>query len=92
MYLTWTENQYGHYNVTMKRERNVIPAGKFKARCLGFLDQVANSGEILIITKRGKPVARLVPIERTKSASLRGSVQVHGDIVGSLGETWEAAR
>jgi prevent-host-death family protein len=76
--------------MTMKSERNTIPAGEFKARCLGLLDQVARSGEILVITKRGKPVARLVPIEQTMPTSLRGSVQYHGDIVAPTGETWEA--
>ena len=78
--------------MTMKLERNTIPAGEFKARCLGLLDQVARSGEILVITKRGKPVARLVPIEQTTPASLRGSVQYHGDIVAPTGETWEAGQ
>ena len=78
--------------MTMKRARNTIPAGKFKAQCLGLLDQVASSGETLIITKRGKPVARLVPVERELRKSLRGSVQVLGDIVGPTGERWEAER
>jgi prevent-host-death family protein len=87
-----TKRQYGHYNVTMKRARYTIPAGKFKAKCLGLLDQVANSGEILVITKRGKPVARLVPIERALPKSLRGSVRVHGDVVGPTGERWDAER
>ena len=43
----------------MNRERNTIPVGTFKAQCLGLIDQVARNGETLIITKRGKPVARL---------------------------------
>jgi prevent-host-death family protein len=78
--------------MTMKRERNVIPAGKFKARCLGLLDQVAESGETLIITKRGIPVARVVPIASATSKSLRGSVRINGDIVGPMSERWEADR
>lgn len=82
--------QYGHYDVTMKSARNTIPAGQFKARCLGLLDQVANSGETFVITKRGKPLAKLVPIEQTSPVSLRGSVQYNGDIVGRLGKKWEA--
>jgi len=88
--LALTRGQYGHYDVTMKSARNTIPAGQFKARCLGLLDQVATSGETLVITKRGKPVAKLVPVEQTPPESLRGSVQYHGDIVGPLGEEWEA--
>ena len=74
----------------MNNARNTIPAGQFKARCLGLLDQVANSGETLVITKRGKPVAKLVPIEQSPSASLRGSVQYLGDIVGPLGAECES--
>ena len=85
---TWRE--CGHNNVTMKAARNTIPAGQFKARCLGLLDQVAESGETLVITKRGKPVAKLVPVKQTPSTSLKGSVQYLGEIVGPLGEKWEA--
>jgi len=76
----------------MKPARNTIAAAKFKARCLGLLDQVARSGEVLIITKRGKPVARLVPIDPANSTSLRGSVEERGDIVAPIGESWEAQR
>jgi len=74
----------------MKTARNTIPAGQFKARCLGLLDQVAESGETLVITKRGKPVAKLVPLKPAPSTSLRGSVQYLGEIVSPLGEKWEA--
>lgn len=49
-----------------------IPAGKFKAECLALLDEVAASGEELIVTKRGKPVARVLPLEAPPS--LEGSV------------------
>lgn len=40
-----------------------IAAGKFKQGCLALLDEVARTHRPLIITKRGKPVARLVPLE-----------------------------
>lgn len=40
-----------------------IPAGEFKAHCLQLMDEVAATGQTLIITKRGKPVAKLVPLE-----------------------------
>ena len=43
-----------------------IAAGVFKARCLTLMDDVRSTREPLIITKRGKPVAKLVPIENTK--------------------------
>lgn len=40
-----------------------MPAGEFKAKCLAVMDQVQASGETVIVTKRGKPVAQLVPLE-----------------------------
>ena len=49
-----------------------IPATRFKAECLQLLDEVADSGETIVITKRGKPVARLLPLEPPES--LEGSV------------------
>ena len=49
-----------------------IPATRFKAECLQLLDDVAESGETIIVTKRGKPVARLLPLAPPKS--LEGSV------------------
>ena len=44
----------------MKRQ---IPAGRFKATCLALLDEVNTSRQEIVITKRGKPVARLVPVD-----------------------------
>ena len=49
-----------------------IPATRFKAECLQLLDDVAESGETIIVTKRGKPVARLLPLAPPES--LEGSV------------------
>lgn len=56
-----------------------IAAGEFKAQCLALLDEVAETGKEIIVTKRGKPVAKVVPIEPPKS--LEGSVTVLGDIM-----------
>jgi prevent-host-death family protein len=62
-----------------------INAAEFKAKCLKLLDEVAATHEPLVITKRGKPVARLVPIEEETAESmfgyLRGTVTILGDIV-----------
>lgn len=49
-----------------------IPAAQFKARCLKLLDEVAETGETIVVTKRGKPVARVEPVEEPRS--LVGSV------------------
>lgn len=49
-----------------------IAASKFKAECLALLDQVAATGEEIVVTKRGKPVARVTPVE--EPPSLLGSI------------------
>ena len=71
-----------------------IGAGDFKAKCLQLLDAVAEQRETLLITKRGKPVAKLVPVEpeQTLFGALRGSVVEEKDIVSPLGEHWDADR
>ena len=67
-----------------------VPAGEFKARCLALLDDVERTGETLIVTKRGRPVARLVPLENRRRRSLRGSVLRADDLVTPTGEAWDA--
>lgn len=66
-----------------------IPAARFKAECLALLDRVARRHEPIVVTKHGKPVAKVVPIEPEVTPSLRGSLTFHGDIL-STGENWEA--
>ena len=72
--------------MTMKE----IAAAKFKEQCLSILDEVDEDG--IVITKRGKPVAKLIPI-RAESASLigslKGKVKIKGDIL-STGVKWDA--
>jgi prevent-host-death family protein len=55
--------------------RRHIPASEFKARCLALLDEVAETKETLVVTKRGKPVAQVVPADEPRS--LAGSVEFH---------------
>ena len=68
-----------------------IAAGKFKDVCLKTLDEVAATRTPIVITKRGRPVAKLVPyVQRTQTSSLAGSVVKEvGDPFGT-GEPWEA--
>jgi prevent-host-death family protein len=63
-----------------------VAAGEFKTNCLSLLDDVVLTGRELIVTKRGKPVAKLVPVTKTESASLLASVVWEGDIVSPIGE------
>ena len=70
----------------------IIPAGVFKAKCLGMLDEVAQHRLEIVITKRGKPIARLVPVDQEPPAvfgRLKGSGRITGDIF-STGEAWDA--
>lgn len=71
-----------------------IGAGDFKAKCLQLLDDVARRREPLVITKRGKPVARLVPIppETGLFGALAGSVVHETDIVAPIDAEWDSAR
>ena len=69
-----------------------IAAGEFKAKCLSLLDDVALTGKELIVTKRGKPVAKLVPLTKTEGTSLLESIVWEGDIISPIGEGWDAAK
>ncbi len=67
-----------------------IPAAKFKEQCLGLLDQVDPDG--IVITKHGKPVARLIPFSSDCASligSLAGKIEIKGDIL-STGLDWDA--
>jgi prevent-host-death family protein len=72
--------------MTMKQ----IGAAEFKEHCLSILDEVDDEG--LLITKRGRPVAKLIPIRAESSAligALAGKVTIRGDIL-STGAAWDA--
>ncbi len=73
-----------------------MPAGQFKATCLEVMDRVRRTRESVVITKRGRAVARLVPIAEDAPVPLFGyladTVTIHGDVVGPTGETWDADR
>ncbi len=72
--------------MTMKQ----IAAAKFKEQCLSLLDEVDQDG--LVITKRGKPIAKLIPIGADSAGligSLAGKLKIKGDIL-STGVRWNA--
>jgi prevent-host-death family protein len=86
--------RHGHTNMTMVTKRSV-PAGEFKARCLQLMDQVERGRAELVITKRGKPVAKLVPIEETPPQlfdCMKGTATLLGDVVAPAvpADEWEA--
>jgi prevent-host-death family protein len=74
-----------------------IPAGQFKARCLAVMDSVQKTKEPVLITKRGRPVAKLVPADEVKRpflGRLEGLFKVVGDIESPVEppEAWEVLR
>ena len=67
-----------------------IGAAQFKQECLAILDRLGPEG--IVITKHGKPVAKLVPVETESSSligSLAGKIRIHGDLL-SAGLRWDA--
>ncbi len=71
-----------------------IGAGEFKAKCLQLLDDVAEQRGTLVITKHGKPVAKLVPVEPEQRmfGALKGSVVEEQDIISPINADWESAK
>jgi prevent-host-death family protein len=61
-----------------------MAAGAFKVHCLKVMDEVQSKRQAVLITKRGKPVAKLVPVEQAKDdifGFYKGRIKVNGDIV-----------
>ena len=74
-------------------EPRTIKASEFKAKCLKLMDEVAETGEEIVITKNGRPVARLVPCKSKPSkwfGADEGVVEILGDIISPLDVEWEA--
>jgi prevent-host-death family protein len=72
-----------------------IAAGEFKSRCLALIDEVERKRKEIVITKRGRPVAKLVPVESAANpliGGMRCTISYMGDIVAPIGEPWDAAR
>jgi prevent-host-death family protein len=71
----------------------VIKASEFKAKCLAVIDEVERTRRSIVITKRGKPVAELVPHKVEKRelfGLLKGRMEIVGDIISPLDVEWEA--
>jgi len=73
-----------------------IKASEFKAKCLAVIDEVERTRRPVIITKRGKPVAELVPHQRRYQRGplgiLKGRVEILGDIISPIDVEWEARK
>lgn len=70
-----------------------IAAGEFKARCLALMEDVRSTRQPILITKRGKPVAKMVPAEEPKDEifdRLKSVIKIVGDIESPI-EGWESS-
>lgn len=68
---------------------------KFKAQCLALINSVAQTRDPIIITKHGKPVVKVVPVDANKDIDekpLRDVATYVGDIVSPIDEEWEAMK
>jgi prevent-host-death family protein len=72
-----------------------MPAGAFKAHCLTVMKQVQATGEPVVVTKRGAPVVKIVPVETENNdlfGFMAGKVKIAGDIESPIPVDWEAAK
>jgi prevent-host-death family protein len=72
-----------------------IKASEFKAKCLKLMDEVAETGEPLLITKSGKPVAQLGPVSRARKSLWglhKGQIEILGDIIEPIDVEWDVNR
>jgi prevent-host-death family protein len=73
----------------------VIKASEFKAKCLAVLDEVERTRQSVVITKRGKPIAKLMPHafeQRNARGILKGRLEIIGDIISPIEVEWEALK
>lgn len=72
-----------------------IKASEFKAKCLGLIDEIASTGEPLVITKRGKALVRVIPDRPSAKNAfgiLKGRIKIKGDIISPIDVEWEALK
>lgn len=73
-----------------------IRASEFKAKCLALMDEVARTGEAILITKNGKPVAELHPPagkpRQSPFGCWKGMIEITGDIMSPVDVEWDAMK
>ena len=78
----------------MAQAKNIpVPVTKFKAQCLEMVETVHRKRTSIIISKRGKPVAKLVPLEVGPAprlyGSMKGTLREIGDIMAPIEDEWQ---
>jgi prevent-host-death family protein len=84
-------------NMVMKQRAvpSQISAAEFKATCLDLMDEVERTGASVVVTKRGRAVARLAPVRvqiRSAFGLMKGRIVIRGNIVDPTDVTWDATR
>ena len=74
----------------MATKTRSIAVREFESKCLSVVEEIAASGESVILTKAGEPIAKVIPIGKYRRRPLLGSIVWEGDIVSPIGETWDA--
>ena len=72
-----------------------MPVGAFKARCLAVMKTVQATGEPVVLTRRGEPIAKVVPVDRAKNdifGFMIGKVKIVGDIESPIPVEWEVTK
>lgn len=74
-----------------------MPAGEFKARCLKVMDEVRRGRQSVVITKKGVPVAKLVPVDEPAVdvfGCMSGTAEIKGDVEAPVvpARAWKAGR
>jgi prevent-host-death family protein len=72
-----------------------VKASEFKAKCLALMDHVARTGSAIVITKKGKPVAELIPHRDSRKNALgllKGRLIIKGDIISPIPVKWDALK
>jgi prevent-host-death family protein len=92
--MAMTYDHIGDDMPAKQKKVTTVPAGQFKARCLALMEHVDRTGEEIVVTKRNRPVAKLVPIRAAApppppSGRSKGRLQVVGDIVAPIDADWD---
>lgn len=76
--------------MTMSTREKAVSAAEFKAKCLALFDEVESRRRTFVVTKRGRPVARVVPLKAKDTRSLRGSLLYEEDLMAPVDADWAA--
>jgi antitoxin (DNA-binding transcriptional repressor) of toxin-antitoxin stability system len=74
----------------------IIKASEFKAKCLALFDEVERTGDVLVVTKRGKAIAEVRPhrpeVKRGPFGIWKGQTEILGDIISPIDVEWDALK